>query len=115
MRATRIGKNGKPQISEADFTKQVIDLAHAHHWRVAHFRPAMNKKGEWRTAVQGDGAGFPDLILARARTVGRVVIFAELKTETGNMTDSQIMWYTLLPNCYLWRPSDYDEIERILK
>jgi hypothetical protein len=111
MRATRIGKNGKPHISEKAFTAQVISLARHLGWKTCHFRPAQTQTGRWITAVQGDGKGFPDLVMARKQ----FVIFAELKTETGRMTSEQDMWSAVLPNCYLWRPSDYEEIERILK
>jgi len=116
MRATRIGKNGKPHISEKAFTAQVISLAQHLGWKVAHFRPAMNKKGEWRTAVQGDGAGFPDLVLAKRES--NRVIFAELKADGGRITDEQSAWLYELSTgalAVIWRPSDYEEIERILR
>ena len=102
-----------PKISEKVFTKQVIDLARWHKWLVAHFRTSMNASGRWMTAVQGDGAGFPDLVLAR----NGEVIFAELKTEIGKLSPKQVDWYKALPqrSYYLWRPSDYPEIERTLK
>lgn len=107
-RATKI-KNGTPQMTEAQFTQAVIDLAHAHKWRVAHFRPALTKKG-WRTPVQADGAGFPDLVLARRG----VVVFAELKTESGALTRNQMDWAEAMPT-FFWRPSDWPKIERVLK
>jgi hypothetical protein len=50
-----------PPITEAAFLRQVLDLAKLRGWRTAHFRPAQTSRG-WRTAVQGDGAGFPDLV-----------------------------------------------------
>ena len=100
-------------ISEEDFKALVIDLAHVHSWRVAHFRPAMTKQG-WRTAVQGDGAGFPDLVLVR----GNRLLFAELKSVKGKVSPDQKTWLQGLREAcsevYLWRPSDYDEIERVL-
>jgi VRR-NUC domain len=100
-------------VTEHDFTVLVIDLARLHGWRVAHFRPAMTKDG-WRTAVQGDGAGFPDLVLVRANRL----LFAELKTDRGILTGEQRSWLNGLRGAhsevYLWRPKDYNEIEQVL-
>jgi hypothetical protein len=63
---------------------------------------------------KGSQSGFPDRVLIRR---GRV-IFAELKREKGKPTDSQIEWLDALANAgqevYLWRPSDLEEIGRIL-
>lgn len=91
-------------ISERDFQRQVIDLAHALNWRVAHFRPALTKRG-WRTAVEGDGAGFPDLILVR----GDRLIVAELKSTNGRApSPEQIAWLQAFENAgakaCVWRP-----------
>jgi len=107
-------------MNEADFLKSVIDLAHAYKWKVIHFRSALRKDGTYQTPVQGDGVGFPDLILVRER-----VIFAELKSETGKISEAQVEWITALNvatqekmsggNTYIWRPSDWDQIVEILK
>ena len=107
-------------VSEKEWTKTVIDLAHAYKWRVAHFRPALTKKG-WRTPVQADGAGFPDLVLVR----GDRLIFAELKTGKGKVTPEQWDWYIALCSvayrreaniqAEIWRPRDFDEVQGILK
>ncbi len=102
-----------PTISEAAFQRQVLAYARLHRWLSAHFRPALTKSGKWITAVQGDGAGFPDLVLVKDR-----VIFVELKAERGQLTDAQNLWFVWLKcagaEVYLWRPSDWPEIERIL-
>lgn len=101
-------------VTEKGFQQAVIDLAHLHGWRVAHFRPAMTKRGSWVTAVQGDGAGFPDLILVRER-----VIFAELKVKTGKLKPAQAQWIVQLQQAgaevYMWRPENWKEIEATLK
>lgn len=98
--------------SEAEFTTQVIRLARACGWVAAHFRPARTAGG-WRTAVQGD-AGFPDLILVRAK---RVVV-AELKVKRGRPKPSQFRWLECFRaanvEAHLWRPENWDEIEKIL-
>ncbi len=62
---------------------------------------------------KGSQSGFPDRVLVRER-----VIFAELKREKGVVTDAQRDWLDGLAaagaEVYLWRPSDLDEIARIL-
>ena len=98
-----------PPITEDEFTSQVIQYAMLHGWRVAHFRPARTARG-WRTAVQGDGAGFPDLVLARHG----LVLFAELKAEKGKLSPEQEQWQRTV-NGMVWRPSQWPEIERMLQ
>lgn len=60
-------------------------------------------------------SGFPDLVLVRRPRV----IFAELKAERGRLLDAQRDWLAALRDCsvesYLWRPSDWPEIERVLR
>ncbi len=62
---------------------------------------------------KGSQSGFPDRVLVRER-----VIFAELKREKGVPTPAQIDWLNGLAaagaEVYLWRPSDLDEIAKIL-
>ena len=109
--------------TEAELQAKVLELAKRRGWRCAHFRPArvtINGKETWRTPVQGD-AGFFDLVLARKGTV----ILVELKREDGEQTRQQFDWdYEARPfthhvptpshHVYLWRPSDWPEIERVL-
>ena len=76
----------RPKILERDLCSNVIDVARIFGWRVAHFRPAQTKYG-WRTAVQGDGAGFPDLILVRDE-----VLAVELKVDRNVLSDEQALW-----------------------
>jgi hypothetical protein len=97
---------------EADWQRDIIQLARTLGWRIAHFRPAMTKHG-WKTALAGDGAGFPDLCLVRDR-----IIMAELKNETGKLSEDQLEWIAALEvagvETYVWRPQDLDEIMRVL-
>lgn len=101
------------KMSEADFQRQILDLAARYRWRVAHFRPAMTRKG-WRTAVAADGAGFPDLVLVRDR-----IIFAELKADAGRLTAAQTVWIAELRSAgaeaYVWRPVNFDGIDATLR
>lgn len=116
-------------------------LARMFSWTVAHFRPGktsrqyVNKQGEikdvWVTPVQGDGAGFPDLVLVHGQymqlaaygegkvTIPGRTIWAELKSDSGKLSPEQILWLDLLidtegAEVYLWRPSDLEEIQLIL-
>ena len=51
-------------MTESELLSVVLETAALFGWRTAHFRPAMTTHG-WRTAVSGDGKGFPDLVLVR--------------------------------------------------
>jgi hypothetical protein len=99
--------------TESAFVRQVLQLAHLFRWRAVHFRPARTARG-WRTAVQGDGVGFVDVILCRER-----VVFAELKTDRGRLRPEQIEWISALrvtgQEVYVWRPSMWDQIAEVLR
>ena len=98
--------------TEAGFLTWVIDRAHASRWRVMHPRPARTASG-WATPVQGDGAGWPDLVLVRDR-----IVYAELKRAGAGLDPDQRAWRDRLiaagGEWYLWRPADRPAIERIL-
>ena len=102
----------KSRLSEADFQKTVIQTAELHQWRIYHVAKV---KGQLRSKTS---VGFPDLVLAR---YGRL-IFAELKREGEVPDDNQEIWLNLLRSghsvhveVYVWRPSDWREIENILR
>ena len=101
------------QPTEAQFTRQVIKFAALHGWRTAHFRPARTKDG-WRTAVSGQGKGFPDLVLLKDSRI----IIAELKVGYGKCTKEQLNWifaWERTPaKCFIWRPEDWPLIEKEL-
>lgn len=108
----RAATTGK--MSEAEFMRQVIQFAKLHRWRVAHFRPGLTRKGRWLTAVQGDGTGFPDLILIR----GTCLIAAELKVGANKLTPEQREWLADFQlagvPAFEWRPTDWPQIEEVL-
>ena len=95
--------------SEADFQTTVMALAKQYGWLTFHASP--HQVGPvWRT----DGRGFPDLVLAHPT---RGVIFAELKTERGRMTEAQGDWGDALSphvEWYCWRPSQLQLIAKRL-
>ena len=100
------------KLSEADFLRRIIDQAHAQGWIVAHFRSArVLKDGEetWRTPVQADGAGFPDLVLVR----GPRLLFVELKSAEGVVSPEQQVWLKALAatkvEVYVFRPGGPEE------
>jgi hypothetical protein len=103
----------RSRITEDEFTDQVLAFAKLHGWLRAHFRPAMTSRG-WRTAVQGDGVGWPDLVLVR----GGVMIAAELKVGDNKPTADQEKWLAAFRECgataFVWTPGDWAEIERVL-
>ena len=95
-------------VTEKAFLKQVIELAVTLGWKVEHvFEQAKYAR---RTSK-----GFPDLVLARVMDTipESEVIFAELKSEKGQPTSAQIEWGHAT-DAFLWRPSDWPEIERVL-
>lgn len=115
----------KVDITEQEFldmlitdTKRQLSLVHLMGWTVAHFRAAQTGRG-WRTAVAGDGAGFPDLVLIKVGSGSGRTIFAELKKEKEKPSPEQQMWLDLLYDAgnevFLWFPSDIEEIQKILE
>lgn len=90
--------------SEAAFQREVCDLLDLHHWRWHHEVDSRKSK-----------RGLPDLIAIR----GSRLIFAELKSARGVLTQDQVEWIKRLTDVrgievYYWKPSDMDEIERVL-
>lgn len=92
------------EMTEAEFERQVKQLAatfgysYYHTWRSIH-----------------SPAGFPDCVLAKP---GRL-IFAELKSEKGKMSDAQNEWIDVLyqagAETYIWRPGDWEKIVKTLQ
>ena len=109
----------KVVITEQDFMGQVIELAHIFHWLCVHFRSVhiqrSNGSTYYQTPVQADGEGFPDLILLRDKTI----LAVELKSEKGKVRQTQKEWLEKLARAgiptYIWRPSDFDDIVKILR
>lgn len=105
-------------MTERELQKGVIDCARLFGWRVAHFRAAQTARG-WRTPVEADGAGFPDLVLVRD---GRL-LFVELKGDGGRVRTEQADWLTALHKvgipveAHVWRPTDWTDgtIEQTLR
>lgn len=102
--------------SEAEFLKAVLALARLRGWVCLHVRPARTNKG-WRTPLQGDGVGFPDLLCVRPNTGSLLV--AELKSDRGRLTPEQQVWLDAFHaagvEAHIWRPKAWKLIERALE
>jgi len=100
-------------ITEKEFESQVKELAIKYYgWTYYH---------TWRS--YHSPSGFPDCVLVRIDPEPRL-IFSELKTDnlkTSQPSFDQWLWLSMLQQlpapveCYLWRPSDFDEIAEILR
>jgi hypothetical protein len=94
----------RPTLSEKAFSQTVTDLARLLGW--ACYRTWLSVRSP---------AGFPDLVLVRPPRL----IFAELKSEKGRLTEAQRAWIELLAQVpavetYVWRPSDWPTILAVL-
>lgn len=100
-------------LTEKAFQSNVVDAARKLGWMVHHSRTAriLRKDGTafYATPLQGD-PGFPDLVLVK----GKRILWRELKTEQGTLTDEQHEWQVRLlwagADYAIWRPSMMDEI-----
>lgn len=102
-------------LSEAEFQAQLLELAHLLGWRHNFTRRSIGKGRKWTTATSC--IGWPDLTLWSERR--HRLVLAELKSDTGRVTTEQqevlASLRTAGVEAYLWRPGDWDEIERVLR
>jgi hypothetical protein len=100
--------------SEKLFQQQVVDMARMQQWLVFHPNKSSPRAGVWKT----DGNGFPDLVLTSTATPSRGIIFVELKTNTGRLSEHQILYGRSLINAgaeyHVWRPKDLQQIAKRL-
>jgi hypothetical protein len=93
-----------PRLTEKAWQAQVLTLARMFGWRAYHVFDS-------RRSVPG----FPDCVFVRRPRV----IFAELKTDRGHLTDDQRDWLADLGACpvetYVWRPRDVDRVVELLR
>jgi len=108
----------------------IIEAAHRAGWLVFHARPARTGridkrtgKEVWSTPQSGD-AGYFDLTLMRQQ--GARIIFAELKSEKGGVSQEQGHWAAVACDVedltchviyHVWRPSDWlsGAVEEVLR
>lgn len=79
--------------TEAQMTDAIMEARKILGWTVAHFRPLRTLYG-WRTGVQGDAAGFPDLVMIHERA--RLLWWVELKSKRGTLAPEQHAWRDLI-------------------
>lgn len=90
--------------SEADFQTKITDLC-----------DLLGLKWHHETDSRKTRKGWPDLVIAGPSHV----IFVEVKREKGKVTTEQAEWLQTLKKAgalvQIWRPSDWDRAERILR
>lgn len=90
-------------MTEKQWLSQVTELAELLGWKWYHTWTSIHSPRGW-----------PDLALVRER-----LILAELKSEKGKLSDAQVFWLAKLHEahveCYCWKPSQFDEVMRILR
>jgi len=91
-------------VSEENFEAMVVAASKIRGWLCYHTYDSRRS-----------GPGFPDLVLVHPESE---VLYRELKTESGKMTTAQEVWRERLcqagANVKVWRPSDWEEIEKVL-
>lgn len=90
--------------SETQFQAALLEYAHYRRWRTFHTYDARRS-----------AEGFPDLVLVRPPRL----IFAELKSDTGDVSPEQRKWIEALGACagaqaFIWRPIDWVQIVEVL-
>lgn len=85
-------------MTEQQFQNKVLKIAKQTGWTAYHTYDSRRSQ-----------PGFPDLVLVKDR-----VLFRELKTDTGKLSEAQKIWErTLLKanaDFKVWRPKDMDTI-----
>jgi len=92
-------------LRENDLSGLVVDVARLGGWELRYHT--------W--SAQKSPRGFPDWCFCKPPRL----VFAELKSQDGPVRPEQRAWLDALSDVpgvevYLWRPSDYDEIVRVL-
>lgn len=90
--------------SEAAFQETVVEFAEFNGWYVEHIRD-----------MRGNRPGTPDLMMWRNADY----VLAELKVGANDLSEDQKLWHAGAAargvKVYTWRPSDWPEIEQVLK
>lgn len=99
-------------MGEDEWMRALVAKARFLGWETYHTRDS-----------RGSDEGFPDVVFAKEPRFNGVyagrVFYAELKDEDGEQTEAQKKWQRLLQaggnDCFLWRPSDWHKVLRILE
>ena len=107
------------RVTEKRFQSQVLAYAAMMGWSAWHDNATNAPRrcsgcGQTRSLPRNT-AGLPDLVLIRRPRV----VWAELKAERGRLRPAQKAWIEELRACgqavYVWRPSSWEEVERVLR
>lgn len=102
--AGRLLEKDPTLLTEKDLQSLVIDLARLYKWKTYHTFDSRRS-----------ASGFPDLVMVHPV---RGVIFVELKREDGKVSAKQQEWIdalrVALQLAFVWRPSSWPEIVRVL-
>lgn len=95
----RLGKDGKPKMSEKLFMDRIVKAAKVTGWLCYHTYDSRRSTGGW-----------PDLVLVHAKH--KRALFVEVKTEDGKVRPEQSAWIAALcaaglEACVV-RPVDWD-------
>lgn len=105
MRTLKL-KSQKVKLTEAQFQSQVLKLARMYGWHNYHTFFSYRSQ-----------PGYPDLHLWHP--VKKLSFYAELKNEIGKLSEKQVEVIESMREAgllvYVWRPSDFEDIQRILK
>ena len=91
---------------EGTLLAKIRTVAKAYGWHTYHVFDARRSE-----------AGYPDLTLCD----GKSLLMYELKSNTGQLTEEQALWLSLLTHtekveCGVWRPRDFGQIyERLTR
>lgn len=106
-------------MNEAAFQKQVIDLARLYQWECLHVgdaRKIVHRDGKPIAVPDPEVSGLPDLLLVHEDR--RLIVYAELKSQTGRLRPKQAEWLRRLAaagaDVRVWRPSDWAAITTLL-
>ena len=103
-------------LNERPFTNEVIRFARDNNWEVFHIHDQDSYENYRKIA---SGGGFPDLIMYRFSEGKAVMVVAELKTDAPSSVvrpnqDEWLKAYRQFIPTFVWRPGDWEEIERVL-
>jgi VRR-NUC domain len=91
-------------VTEKQFMAAVVEMAQMLGWLVYHTFDSRRSE-----------AGFPDIVCVRRDRV----LFIELKTEKGRLSEEQERWLSALglagAEVHCWRPSDWPAIEAAVR
>lgn len=91
-------------MTEREWQAQVREYAEARLWICYHTHDSRRSD-----------PGFPDLLMVRRTRV----VAAELKRETGRVSQEQALWLDRLlgtgkVEVFVWRPSDWEKVQEAL-